>query len=136
MSNLLTKTITVAQAAQLGGVLALPNAPERATLHANFVYGSGGTSVDAWVQTSLDDGASWVDVANFHFTTSSARAVFNLSAHTVVTTQHTPTDGSIASNTAKDGIIGQKWRVKYTTVGTYAGNTSLAVDLVAGGSRS
>lgn len=97
------------------------------TLQANFVYGSGGTSADAWVQTSLD-GLTWTDVANFHFTTASARFIFNLSSLTPVTTEYVPTDGTLASNTSKDGIVGPWWRVKYTTVGTYAG-TTMTVDL-------
>lgn len=98
------------------------------TLQGKFVYGSGGTSADAWVQTSLD-GVTWVDVANFHFTTASAIFVFNLSSLTPVTTQYTPTDGTLAANTSKDGVIGPWWRVKYTTVGTYAA-TTMNVDLV------
>jgi hypothetical protein len=85
------------------------------------------------VQTSLDGGGTWVDVANFHFTTASARFVFNLSSATPVTTEYVPTDGSLAANTAKDGILGPLWRVKYTTVGVYAGNTNLRVDAFANG---
>lgn len=95
-------------------------------LQGNFVYGSGGTSADAWVQTSVD-GTTWTDVANFHFTTASARFLFNVSSYTAVTTEYVPTDGTLAVNTAKDGIVGPWWRVKYTTVGTYAG-TTLTVD--------
>jgi hypothetical protein len=98
-------------------------APLSAEIAANFTYGSGGTSADAWVQTSLDGGQTWIDIANFHFTTSSLRASYNLSALTPVTTQYTATDGTLGTNTAKDGIIGQAIRVKYTTVGTYAGTT-------------
>ncbi len=107
--------------------------PESAIIQANFTYGSGGTSVDAWVQTSIDDGLTWADVANFHFTTSSARFLFNLSALTPVTVQYTPTDGALAANTAKDGLLGAIWRVKSTSVGTYAGGTTLRVDMVARG---
>src|SRR5580658_9783044 len=33
---------------------------------------AGGTSVDAYVQTSFDDGANFWDVANFHFTATGA----------------------------------------------------------------
>lgn len=107
--------------------------PESAILQANFVYGSGGTSADVWVQTSVDDGQTWADVANFHFLTTSARAQFNLSALTPITTQYTPTDGTLAANTAKDGLLGPLWRVKYTTVGTYAGGTTLRVDIAPRG---
>jgi hypothetical protein len=41
-------------------------------LYASFVYGSGGTSVDVWTQTSLDGGSTWIDVCNFHFLQATA----------------------------------------------------------------
>ena len=126
--------ITTAQAAQVAAsALFRDRAPAHVLLHANFTYGSGGTSADAWVQTSLDGGATWCDVANFHFTTASARKFFNLSSMTPVATQATPTDGSLAANTCVDGLVGPLWRVKYTTVGTYAGSTTLAVHIVGDG---
>jgi hypothetical protein len=48
---------------------------------------------------------------------------------TPVTTQYTPTDGALAANTAKDGVLGTQYRVKYSSTGTYAGNTTLNVDI-------
>jgi hypothetical protein len=107
--------------------------PDSITIQGNFTYGSGGTSADAWVQTSLDGGLTWCDIANFHFTTASARFIYNLSPNTVVGTQYTPTDGTLASNTSKDGIQGNIFRVKYTTVGTYATSTVMRIDAVLDG---
>jgi len=43
----------------------------------------------------------------------------------------TPTDGSMASNTAQDGVLGSQYRVKYASAGTYTGATSLEVDVVS-----
>jgi hypothetical protein len=127
--NLLNKTITAAASAQLGSNVLLSDGPlQNALLQATFTYGSGGTSADAWVQSSVDGGLTWTDCANFHFLTTTARLAFNLSSLTAVTTQYTPTDGTLTANTAKDGVLGQLWRVKYTTVGTYAGGTILRVD--------
>jgi hypothetical protein len=103
--------------------------PPSVTVQCNFTYGSGGTTADAWVQTSLDGGATWVDIANCHFTTSTARFAYNLSSLTPVTTEYTPTDGTLSANTAKDGILGPSYRVKYTTTGTYATSTTLSVDI-------
>jgi hypothetical protein len=102
-----------------------------ATLRAQFAYGSGGTTAKAWVQTSLDGGNSWQDVACFAFTTSSAVKEFNLSGLTPVTTAYTPVDGAMADDTCKDGILGPLWRVKLTTTGVYAGPTNLLVSLEA-----
>ena len=107
----------------------LPAVPRNLTAQANFVYGSGGTSVDAYLQTSLDAGKTWADIANFHFTTSSARPLINLSSVTPKTTQVTPTDGSLTANTAVDGILGALFRVKYQSSGTYAGATTLSLDV-------
>ena len=122
--------ITAAVANQIGPPAAaqLLDAPRSALLQATFNYGSGGTTVDAWVQTSVDGGATWIDVANFHFTTASARYLFNLSSLTPVTTEATPTDGTLAANTSKDGFLGPLWRVKTTSTGTYAGGTTLQID--------
>lgn len=112
------------------GPMQMPDAPRALAVQANFIYGAGGTTVSAWLQTSLDGGATWIDIANFSFTTASARFVYNLSSGTPVTTEYTPTDGTLAANTAKDGLLGNMFRVKLTTTGTYTGTTTLEVDLV------
>lgn len=132
--NLASLAITTATAAVIStAAIAKGGSPSNLTIQGAFTYGSGGTSADAWVQTSLDGGATWTDIANFHFTTSSARFIYNLSAATPKTTEVTPTDGTLASNTAVDGVLGPMFRVKSTTVGTYAGSTKLRVDIQAGG---
>ena len=84
MAMLLNQTITtaltnaVSTAQQVQGQMGV----ESVTIQANFTYGSGGTTATTWVQTSLDGGLTWTDVANFAFTTSSLRAVATLSALT------------------------------------------------------
>ena len=100
------------------------------TIQAKFTWGSGGTTVDAYVQTSLDEGTTWIDVANFHFLLASATKVLTLSSLTPVAS-FAPTNGSIASDTVKDGVFGNKWRVLVKSTGTYAGNTTLEVDVNA-----
>jgi hypothetical protein len=113
--------------AVIGGGL---TTPRNLTAQAKFVYGtSGGTTVDAYLQTSLDGGATWIDIANFHFTTASATKIVNLSSATPVTTLATPGDGALASNTAIDGILGPIYRVKYVSTGTYVGATTLQIDI-------
>lgn len=115
--------------AVVSGTLQLSAAPRNLTVQANFIYGSGGTTVDAYLQTSLDGGTTWTDIANFHFTTASARKIINLNSQTPETTQITPTDGSMTANTAQDGILGLMFRVKYQSSGTYAGTTTLRIDV-------
>ena len=123
-------TITNPIALTATGVFQFRDVPPRnVTVQANFAYGSGGTSVDAYLQTSLDAGSTWIDIAQFHFTTASARCIYNLSSLTPVAAEYTPTDGTLAANTAKDGIVGPHLRVKYTSSGTYAGGTTLQIDV-------
>lgn len=104
-------------------------APRNISVQGNFTYDSGGTTVDAWVQTSLDNGNTWVDIAQVHFTTSSGRFAYNLNSQTPVMTEYVPTDGALTANTAKDGILGNQIRVKYSTTGTYGGASKLSIDM-------
>jgi hypothetical protein len=132
-ANLLNQAITTAitLAAIPSSKLQLADGARSICAQANFVYGSGGVSCDAFLQTSFDNGVSWVDVCNFHFGTASARFLFNLSSLTPVTAQYTATDGTIAANTCKDGVLGNLFQVKLASTGTYAGGTNLSVDVVA-----
>jgi hypothetical protein len=108
--------------------------PESAILQGLLSYVSGGASgASLWVQTSVDGQGTWTDVANFTFAQATARFLFNLSALTPVATQYTPTDGSLGANTAKDGLLGQWWRVKYTIAAAYSGGSILRVDMQARG---
>jgi hypothetical protein len=98
---------------------------------AKFLYGAGGTTAKAYVQTSLDGGVTWMDIICFAFTTSalskvsavSADVAFAASAYVPIA----PTDGSLTDNTSIQGIFGDRFRLKYVTTGIYSGATSLAV---------
>lgn len=92
------------------------------TLYANFDWTSGGTSVDAYVQTTID-GTNWIDIANFHFTGADAAKVLSVSASGDLAANPTLTDGSLAADTVLSGLIGDQLRVKYIVVGTYAAST-------------
>lgn len=94
------------------------------TVDIQFIYGSGGTSVKAYLQTALGAGP-WIDIACAAFTTASDRKVFNLSGLDKIETPVTPTDGAMTDNTAKSGILGDRIRLKLVTVGTYAGSTQV-----------
>lgn len=131
-ATLLNAAITTAQAiAAVPNPLLLVDAPTSLIVQANFTYGSGGTTVDAFLQTSVDGGITWIDIAQFHLTTASARFVYTLNSQTPVTTEYTPTDGALAANTAKDGILGPIYQVKLASTGTYAGSTMLRIDVSA-----
>lgn len=90
-----------------------------------FVYGSGGTNVKAYLQTTMDDGTTPVDIACVLFTTASESPFLNFSALTPKTTQVVATDGTLSDDTAVDGILGDRFRLKVISTGTYAASTSL-----------
>ena len=132
-ATLADATIATAQAlaAIPASQLLLVDAPSSICVQASFSYGSGGTTVDAYPQTSIDNGVTWIDIAQFHFTTASARSVYNLNSQTPISSEYTPTDGALSANTAKDGIVGPLYQVKLASTGTYAGNTTLRIDVSA-----
>jgi hypothetical protein len=96
-----------------------------------LAYGSGGTAIKAYLQTSLDQGATPIDVACFTFSTSSAVKARNLSALTSKLTDVTPTDGALTDDTSVDGVLGDRFRLKIVSTGTYGGSTVLSGRLVA-----
>lgn len=117
-----TQTTTAIE--DLEGMLSL-------TAELRFVWGAGGTTCKAYLQTSLDSGTTWHDIACAAFTTSSATKLFNLSGLTAKTTPATPTDGTMTDDTALDGVLGTQLRLKVISVGTYSGSTQIVARLVA-----
>jgi hypothetical protein len=132
MADALT-LLNVALAADVTAAVTTPQpvhgSPRELALYANFVRAGGGTTAVARVQTTFDNAATWVDIANFAFTTSSAVRVYNLT-NVAVTSIATPTDGTLADNTAVNGLLGTQFRVKYTTVGTYTGASSFTITAI------
>lgn len=102
-----------------------------ASISLAFSYGSGGTTCDAFVQTSLDGGTVWQDVAHGAFTTASATKQFNVSGLTPKLTPATPGDGTLAADTAVDGVLGPMWRMKVVSVGIYGASTQIVCRLIA-----
>jgi hypothetical protein len=126
-----TQTVTAAQAAQTTTPVVGLFGLRGLMVQAAFVYGSGGTTAKYWIQTSLDAGASWIDVMCFAFTTATAKKVSGVRMDIALAAGITPTDGTLADNTILDGLLGDRIRVKYTTVGTYAGSSTIAIHATA-----
>lgn len=124
--TLALRAITAAISGEAQSAIQNLDGMQAVTLECQFAYGSGGTSCKVYVQTTLDNGQTWVDVACFAFTTSSAIKLINLSGLTPVTSQVTPSDGTMTDNTCQDGILGSALRAKITTTGTYA-NSSVSM---------
>lgn len=123
--------ITTAVTAATSTVVKLPSWTNILHLYANLTYGSGGTSADFYVQTSFDGGVTWMDIAEFGYTTASAKKIMTVISALGVLSPTTPGDGALTANTAVNGFIGDRLRVKYTTVGTYAGSTTIKIDAIA-----
>ncbi len=102
-------------------------------VQATFTYGSGGTTATFYLQTSLDFEASWVDIACWAFAVTTATAIMSVRALTAVAANYTPTSGTLTDNTIKDGLLGDRLRVLYTTVGTYADDTTILITGISKG---
>jgi hypothetical protein len=126
--TLLNASLAAAVAADVtAGVFAAPGGRvESLVLQAIITVAGGGTTAKAWVQTSFDGGATWMDIANFAFTTSTAKRAYHLT-NAAVTSIATPVDGTLADNTAVDGFHGPIYRVKLTTTGTYTGASTFVI---------
>jgi hypothetical protein len=131
--SLLSATITAAAAGVLGAVVTGLQGAYYLGAQAVFTYGSGGTSAKFWVQTSLDGGVTWLDVMSFAFLTATATKMSAVVTTTALAAAATPSDAALADNTILSGVLGDQVRVKYTSVGTYAGGTTIAIGAVAKG---
>jgi hypothetical protein len=96
---------------------------------ATFAYGSGGTTAKVWLQTSVDNGVTWFDVANFAFALATAVRINKLTGDAEVAANYTPTDAALADNTIKDGLLGTMYRGKVTSTGTYV-NTAIRLEIL------
>jgi hypothetical protein len=103
------------------------------TCQAVFTYGSGGTTAKFWVQTTIDQGATWIDIMSFAFTTATATKVSAVTISTALAAAVTPGSAALADNTILSGLLGSQIRVLGTTTGTYAGGTSIAIGAVGKG---
>ena len=100
-----------------------------ATILVNFNYGSGGTTLKVMIDSSVDQGTTWIELSRLAFSTSSSQSYINLVGLTPKTTPVAA--GNLSDNTSVDGIYGDRFRARILTTGTYAGNTSLSVRLCA-----
>lgn len=92
-----------------------------ASISMQFIAGTGGSSCKVYLRQTFDQGQTYQDVACGAFTTTNATAQFNVSGLTPHTAPVTPTDGTLADNTAVDGILGGDLDLKVISTGTYVG---------------
>jgi hypothetical protein len=121
--TLASKAITTALTANEQTAIVDLDGMEAANLIFEFLYGSGGTTAMALVQTSFDGGTTWLDIARADFTTAAAKKYCNLQA---IAAKAMTTYAALSSEGLNDGLLGNRLRCVITTTGTYV-NTTLAV---------
>jgi len=84
----------------------------------------GDSFLRAYLQTSLDDGNSVIDLACVVFQNGNQQQIFNVAADGTSPAPMTATDGALADNTILGGVLGNRLRLKLTTQGTWV-NTYL-----------
>ncbi|KAF2991152.1 hypothetical protein OGR47_02710 [Methylocystis sp. MJC1] len=97
------------------------------TFQAQFLYGSGGSSVTAYLQTSIDQGNSWIDIAAVQFTTVGGAEMLNLSGLTPKTTPIIPTNQALTPGQTVDGILGDRFRAVVVVAGAYGSSSLLNI---------
>ena len=101
------------------------------TVQSKFLYGAGGTATRVFVQTTLDGGATWVDIVNHDFATAAGTKISSVTTDVAPAAQaFTPGDAALTTNTIIQGVIGSRIRAKIVTTGTYSGATSIDVRVV------
>lgn len=99
-----------------------------ADLLFNFKWGSGGTKLTAWFQTSLDQGATAIDLWCVTALQASKTRALRIKPDGVV---NTPTNGALGDDLVATGLVlGDRLRVKYAVTGIYGGSSLLAARAV------
>jgi hypothetical protein len=101
-----------------------------ASVQCDFRAGASveGSEVRAYLQTSLDDGNTLVDIACMLFT-GSERRVVNIAADVTSQSAAVATDATLADDTVLGGVLGNRLRLKVISVGTWT-NTYLGGRMV------
>lgn len=132
LAMLASTTITAAATAATTAITGLAGVTY-IIIQAALTYGSGGTTVDVYLQTSLDGGVTWIDIANLSFAKATASKVSAVNTTVALAAGTVPGDAALAANTIVNGLIGDRIRLKYVSVGVYADDTKLQVDAVVKG---
>lgn len=131
IASLLAATAVTAAGTILGTPVTGLGGMKFVSATAVVVYGSGGTAIKVYIQTSLDGGVTWIDIMSLTFTTASAKSGSSVQGASANAAAYT--DGSLADNTTYGGVLGDRLRAKVITTGTYAGGTTVAVSACAKG---
>jgi hypothetical protein len=125
---LFSRSLVGIAATEIGPEVAVPAEGNVLSLETVFVRAAGGTSVNVYLQTSLDGGATWFDIANQAFLTTTASKLSAVSRKIAPAAQAgAPGDAALAGGTILQGILGDRIRAKIVTAGTYTGASTVDV---------
>ncbi len=96
-----------------------------AAVQARFAPGGGGTGCTVFLQTSFDQGQTWVDLAALGF--GAAGGVLLASVAGGPLAPQAPTDCGLAAGTILSGPLGDRLRAKLVSTGTFTGSTLCSV---------
>lgn len=96
-------------------------------IQCRFTFGtSAGTKVATFVQTSLDQGTTWIDLLCFAATNANKTRAWHLEP--AGDALNIPTDGELEDDTVALGVVlGDRLRTKTVVTGTYGGGAVMAV---------
>lgn len=100
----------------------------RLTFACTLTGASGGTHIKAYMQTSINGGAAWYDIACFAFTDTPGEKFLTVDPGKAVETATALTLFGLADNTARSGFLGEALRLGLDISGTYTGTPSLTID--------
>ena len=110
--------------------VSIPYGADLLAVQSVFVRAGGGTTTDVFIQTSLDNGSTWIDIMQFALATPTVTKMAAVRSSIAMAANVTPSDGALTDNTILDGLIGDRLRAKTVVVGTYSGASSLALNVI------
>lgn len=93
------------------------------TVQARWSPTGGGTSLIAYIETSIDGGVSWVDIARIDYATGSRLAVFGIVSGSLAVATY----AALSSEGTRAGFLGDRLRLRYTSTGTFSAGSQLTV---------
>jgi len=139
MATVLPKRSTKLQAVDLTAMgagtytsdeVSIPYGATVLAVQAVFTRAGGGTTTDVFIQTSLDNGSTWIDIMQFALATTTVTKMSAVRSSIAMAANVTPTDGSLSDNTILDGLLGDRLRSKVVVVGSYTGASALTLNAV------
>jgi hypothetical protein len=101
-----------------------------ASLQVRLSTAAGGTSINVFILTTLDQGQSWFDVACVQFITTPGVQVLNLSGFDKAAPS-SPTNLALTPGTILDGPLGDSLQAIVVSEGTYTGAPLVSVRGIA-----